>query len=105
MAKFSGKIGYAIQVESKPGVWTNQIVEKSYRGDFVLKQQRWETTEAVNNNLTLDNSVSIIADPYAYTNLGFMKYIIIGGKKWKISSLAINRPRIVLQIGGIYNGG
>jgi len=105
MAKFSGKIGYAIQVESKPGVWTNQIVEKSYRGDFVLKQQRWETTEAVNNNLTLDNSVSIIADPYAYTNLGFMKYIIIGGKKWKISSLAINRPRIVIQIGGIYNGG
>ena len=105
MAKFSGKIGYAIQVESKPGVWTNQIVEKSYRGDYVLKQQRWETTEAVNNNLTLDNSVSIIADPYAYTNLGFMKYIIIGGKKWKISSLAINRPRIVIQIGGIYNGG
>ena len=105
MAKFSGKIGYAIQVESKPGVWTNQIVEKSYRGDFVLKQQRWETTEAVNSNLTLDNSVSIIADPYAYTNLGFMKYIIIGGKKWKISSLAINRPRIVIQIGGIYNGG
>lgn len=105
MAKFSGKIGYAIQVESKPGVWTNQIVEKSYRGDFVLKQQRWETTEAVNNNLTLDNSVSIIADPYAYTNLGFMKYIIIGGKKWKISSLTINRPRIVIQIGGIYNGG
>ena len=39
MAKFSGKIGYAIQVESKPGVWTNQIVEKSYRGDFVMRRR------------------------------------------------------------------
>lgn len=105
MAKFSGNIGYAIQIETVPGVWIDQIVEKSYRGDYILNQQRWQKSEGVNDNLYLDNSISIIADPYAYLNLGFMKYVIIGANKWKITSLAINRPRIVLQIGGIYNGG
>ncbi len=105
MAKYSGVIGYAIHSETAPGVWEDQIVEKSYRGDVVLNQQRWQQTEGVNDNLNLDNSISVIADPYAYSNFGFMKYIVMNGKKWKITSLAINRPRIVLQIGGLYNGG
>jgi hypothetical protein len=105
MAKFSGVIGYAIQVESAPGVWKNQITEKSYRGDVLLSKQRWEKAEKTNDDLNLDNSISIIADAYAYTNSGFMKYIVLQGQKWSIKSLAINRPRIVLQIGGIYNGG
>ena len=105
MAKFYGAIGYAIPVETKPGVWKDQITEKSYRGDFVLNQQRWQQSEKVNDDLHLDNSISVIADVFAYSNLGFMKYVVMGGKKWKITSLAINRPRIVLQIGGLYNGG
>ena len=105
MAKFYGAIGYAIPVETKPGVWKDQITEKSYRGDFVLNQQRWQQSEKVNDDLNLDNSISVIADVFAYSNLGFMKYVVMGGKKWKITSLAINRPRIVLQIGGLYNGG
>ena len=105
MAKFCGMIGYAIQVETVPGVWEDQIIERSYRGDIILNQRRWERTEAIHDDLTLDNSVSIIADSYAYSNSGLMKYIVIDGNKWKISSLVINRPRIVLQIGGLYNGG
>jgi hypothetical protein len=105
MAKYSGMIGYAIPLEIKPGVWKDQITEKSYRGDFILNQQRWQQSEMVNDNLNLDNSISVVADAYAYSNIGFMKYIVMNGKKWKITSLAINRPRIVLQIGGLYNGG
>ena len=105
MAKFYGAIGYAIPAETKPGVWKDQITEKSYRGDFVLNQQRWQQSEKVNDDLNLDNSISVVADVFAYSNLGFMRYVVMGGKKWKITSLAINRPRIVLQIGGLYNGG
>ena len=105
MAKFYGAIGYAIPVETKPGVWKDQITEKSYRGDFVLNQQRWQQSEKVNDDLHLDNSISVVADVFAYSNLGFMRYVVMGGKKWKITSLAINRPRIVLQIGGLHNGG
>ena len=105
MAKFYGAIGYAIQSETIPGVWEDQIVEKNYRGDVILNQHRWQPTEGLNANFNIDNSISIIADTFAYTNFGFIKYINWNGHKWGIQSMAINRPRIVLQIGGLYNGG
>ena len=105
MAKFKGAIGYVSQVETAPGVWEDLVTEKNYRGDVVLSQQRWQSSEQLNDNLNLDNSISIVADNYAYVNLGYIKYIVWHGQKWKVQSLAINRPRIVLQIGGLYNGG
>lgn len=105
MAKYYGVIGYAIQKETSPGVWEDTIIEKNYRGDVILNQQRWQPTERVNDNFNIDNSISIIADPFAYANCGLVKYIVWQGQKWKIQSLSINRPRIVLQIGGLYNGG
>ena len=105
MAKFKGAIGYVSQVETAPGVWEDLATEKNYRGDVILNQERWQPTEGANDNLNLDNSISIIADNYAYANLGYIKYIVWHWQKWKVQSLAINRPRIVLQIGGLYNGG
>lgn len=104
MAKFYGLIGYARLKESKPGVWIDEIVEKNYRGDIVIDQRRWRPDEKVNDDINIDNSISIIADEYAYNNIGSMKYIVWNNTPWKIQSFSINRPRIVIQIGGIYNG-
>ena len=105
MAKFYGAIGYVSQIETVPGVWEDQKTEKNCRGDAPLNQQRWQSSEKTNDDITLDNSISIIADEYAYANFGYIKYIVWQGQKWKVQSIAINRPRIVLQIGGLYNGG
>lgn len=104
MAKFYGPIGYARSEESVPGNWTDVIVEKNYRGDVILNQVRIQSGDKVNDNINIDNSISIVADAYAYANLGFMKYIVWNGIAWKIQSFSINRPRIVLQIGEVYNG-
>ena len=104
MAKFSGSIGYARPEETVPGVWMDVITEKNYRGDVVLDQRRWRSDEKVNDDLNLDNSISIVADTYAYNNVGYMKYILWNNTPWKIQSFNIRRPRIVLQIGGVYNG-
>lgn len=104
MAKFHGAIGYALLEESSPGVWIDTIVEKNYRGDIILDQRRFQSSENLNDNINIDNSISILADAYAYENLGFMKYIVWNNVAWKIQSFSINRPRIVLQIGGVYNG-
>ena len=105
MAKFSGLIGYVLQqVETAPGVWTDQLIEKNYRGDVVLDQRRWQSSDKLNDDLNLDNSISIIADKYANQNIGHMKYIVWDGVAWNIQSLSINRPRIIIQIGGVYNG-
>ena len=104
MAKFYGAIGYALLEESSPGVWIDTIVEKNYRGDIILDQRRFQSSENLNENINTDNSISILADAYAYENLGFMKYIVWNNVAGKIQSFSINRPRIVLQIGGVYNG-
>jgi len=104
LAKFYGAIGYALPVESTPGVWTDNVIEKNYRGDIVLDQRRLQSGDAVNDDINIDNSISIMADAYAYENIGFMKYIIWNNVAWRIQSFILNRPRIVIQIGGIYNG-
>ena len=105
MAKFYGVIGYVIQEETAPGVWEDRTIEKNYRGDVVINQQRWQGSERIFDDFNLDNSISIIADDFAYSNFGYIKYIVWHGSKWKIQSLSINRPRLILQIGGVYNGG
>lgn len=105
MAKYYGAIGYVIPTETSPGVWEDDVTEKNYRGDIILNQQRWQPADKVNDDFNVDNSISIIADDFAYKHFGYIKYIVWYGQKWKIQSLSINRPRLVLQIGGLYNGG
>lgn len=104
MAKFSGVIGYALPVESTPGVWIESIVEKNYRGDVITDQRQIQTSDYLNDNIGIDNSISIIANAYAYDNVGIMKYVVWKNTAWKIQSFSINRPRIVIKIGGVYNG-
>lgn len=103
MSKFYGAIGYAIQEESVPGVWVENIIERYYRGDILKLQERWQSSEHVNDDLTIDNKLSIISDPFAYENLTYIRYVIWMGVKWKIKSIEINRPRLTLYIGGVYN--
>lgn len=104
MAKFYGVIGYAIQVETVPGVWEDQIIERNYRGDVLQNMNRWQSSEQVNDNFTIDNKLSIISDPFAYENFQPIKYIRWMGANWKVTKVEILRPRLILTTGGVYNG-
>lgn len=104
MAKFYGIIGFAITVETSPGVWIDDIVEKTYTGDVLKKSQRWDYKENVNPDVTISDMISIIADEYTLSNVYAMKYIKWRGATWAISLIRIERPRIILEIGGLYSG-
>lgn len=104
MAKYYGAIGYAYHKETKPGVWKEIVEERNYRGDIILNQFRWQSDDKANENLNVDNSISIIADDFAYKHSSFIRYVVWYGQKWKVTSLSIKRPRLILQIGGVYNG-
>lgn len=104
MAKFYGKVGYAISTETAPGVWVDEIVERNYRGDVLLDQRRWQPADQVNDNINVDNKVSIMADPYMYENLDTIRYVSLYGTKWKVKTITILRPRIEIYLGGVYNG-
>ena len=104
MAKFSGKIGFIIPVETEPGIWKPQTVERQHYGDLTRNTRLYQPSDGVNDNINISNNISIIADPYANENSQYMKYAIIQGTKWKISNIDIQYPRMILTIGGVYNG-
>lgn len=103
MAKFYGEIGYAETIETVPGVWQEQIVKRNYTGDVIRNTSKIRGGEHLNDNIVLDNKLSIIADPYALNNFSTMRYIKWDGAFWKITSVEIQRPRLILTIGGVYN--
>lgn len=104
MAKFYGKIGYASTVETKPGVYEEQIVERSYYGDLIRNTRRLQSSDQVNDDINISNEISIVADPYATNNFHTMRYAVFMGTKWKISNVEVSYPRLILTLGGVYNG-
>lgn len=106
MAKFYGNIGYAITEETAPGVWKPRIVVLPYSGDVIKNTSRWVPSNvSTNDNLVLSNQISIIADPFANQNFHKMRYVEFMGGLWEITNVdASQYPRLVLTMGGVYNG-
>ena len=103
MAKYFGKIGYAATKEVKPGVWEPQIVEREYFGDVTRIINRNQSTDKVNDNIVVSNAISIVADPFANENFSTIVYAEYMGVLWKVSSVEVQFPRLILSIGEVYN--
>ena len=103
MSKYYGTIGYAKTIETTPGVWEETIIEKNYKGDVLRNTRRYESADKLNDNININNQISILADSYAYENFFSMRYITWFGSKWKITNIEVQRPRLLLTIGGVYN--
>ena len=105
MAKWFGVIGYAAVIEISPGVYSDDITERAYSGDVSRYTSRWSaSSDKVNDDLDINNQFSILADPFAYQNFHTMKYIEYMGAKWKITSVEVQYPRLLINVGGVYNG-
>lgn len=104
MAKFYGIIGYASQIESSPGVWEDTIIEKKYSGDLIKNFRRNQFTETIHDDINISNEISILADPFAFENSSTIRYVTFMGAKWKVSNIDVQYPRLILTIGGVYNG-
>lgn len=106
MAKFYGEVGYGETVENPPGsgVWIDKITEKSYFGDVARNTRQLREGDKVNDDLSVNNSISIVADSYAYENIFAMRYVRWMGALWVISEVDVQRPRLLLRLGGIFNG-
>ena len=104
MARFYGKIGFVLDhVEITPGNWKPAMAERYYYGDVMKRRLSWEKGESINDNIKIGNQFSVLADEYAETHMYAMKWIEWKGVKWKITSVEIERPRMILTIGDVYN--
>ena len=108
--KFYDKVGFAVTEEldpdEHPGMWVDDIKEFYYVGELVRNlDSRWISTQQVNDDLRINNKISILADPFAERNFHAIKYIWFKGVRWKVISVEVNRPRLILTTGGEYHDG
>lgn len=104
MAKYYGDIGFAESVETRPGRWEEKIVERPYFGDTIRNTRLLQNSGNVNDNINVANQISIVADPYAMNNFFAMRYVEYMNARWKVTNVELQYPRLILSLGGLYNG-
>ena len=104
MAKYFGSVGYAETVETSPGIFKEQIVPRDYYGDIIRNNRRLENSEQVNDDINVTNQISIVSDPYAIQNFWKIRYATFMNQKWKVKTVDVEFPRLILTLGGLYNG-
>lgn len=106
MNRFYGKLGYGESQESPAdsGVWVDVITEYPYYGDIIRNTRQLDRSDNLNDNVSVGNSISIIADEYAYQNFSDIRYVIWNGKPWTVSEIEVRAPRLILTLDKVYNG-
>ena len=105
--RFYGVVGFATVHEGADdniGIDEDIIEEHPYYGDVIRNTKKYETGESVLDDIRIDNKISIVADAYAWDHFFKMKYVRWMGALWKITNVEVERPRLILIIGGVYNG-
>lgn len=104
MGRYYGKIGFKVSRESRLGVFVEDIIDRTYSGDYMRNTNaQVRSGNNINDDVVISNNISIVADPFIYENFHDIKYIEIMGQKWKVTSVEIQRPRLILSTGGLYN--
>ena len=103
MTKFYGNIGFIETVETDPGVYMEKAIERPYKGNVIRNSRRWEVnSESINSNLNINNSITIVADEFAINHSPYIRYVEWMGAYWEVKSIDIDRPRLTLELGGVY---
>ena len=104
MAKWFGTVGFAETVETSPGIWEEQITKRNYYGDLTRNTRRLQSADKLNDDIVINNELSIVSDPYANEHFHNMRYAEFQGAVWKITNVEVQYPRLILSLGGLYNG-
>ena len=104
MAKWSGKIAFQTTEETSLGVWEEQMVERPYYGDVMQNARNLDNTSDINDGITISNRISFVADPYAAENFHNIRYAYFMGTKWRVTNIDVQYPRLIMSLGGVWNG-
>lgn len=104
MARFYGEIGFAVTVETTPGISEDTIVEKKFYGRVLRTSVRSSGEDAINPDPVMSNSIDLVVNKFAFANLTNIRYIRFEGELWKVSSLEVQKPHLIVGMGEVYNG-
>ncbi len=102
--RFFDKVGYGIPTDLGDGVWSDNMIERTYKGEVLKAMHSIEESDKVNDNVRLQNRISIVADAFAFENFTLIKYVSWAGSLWTVNSVEHERPRLLLTLGGPWNG-
>ena len=102
--RYYGSVGYEETVETSKGVFEEKIIPREYYGDVIRNNRKLENSGEVNDSINVNNQISIVADPYAMNNFWKIRYATFMGQKWKVKDVDVEFPRLILTLGGLYNG-
>lgn len=100
--KWYGQIGYIDCVEVEPGVWEEQITEVNKYGDILRNYSSNQQGTKINDDISVSNQISILADPYLLKSFHKIIYITFGGTKWRVSNIEVQYPRLIVTLGSVY---
>ena len=104
MNKYYGFVGFARNVETKPDVYEQVVEERAYYGDVFKINRKLVTSDHLNDNIIASTRISIVADPFAYNHFHEIVYLSWMGANWKVTDVQVEYPRLIMEIGGLYNG-
>ena len=104
MSRWCGNVGFSETEKYAPGTWEPHIIERPYYGDVISNRWKQQSSEGVNNDINLSNQISIVADPYALNHCSTIAYVEFHGAKWKVTDVDVQHHRLVLSMGGVFNG-
>lgn len=101
MIGFSSSAEYT---ETAPGIWEDVITERKYYGDVTKDFRKANRGDKIISDIQISNLFSIVADPFAFENFQYMKYLKYMGYAWTIESVEVQYPRLLISVGGRWNG-
>lgn len=101
--KFYGPLGFAEPVEGPVGVFIDEITEYNYYGDVIRIVNHTQGAEKVNDDIKMNNQISVLVDPYALENFANLRYITFNNSKWEVSAVELAYPRLIISFGGLYH--
>ncbi len=104
--KYSGNAGFRItDVEVEPDVFEPQVVVKKVRGDVVTSRYHHDQNgdKSTIDNIRITNQISLVADQFFMKHISNLLYVESQGVKWNVESFTIKPPRVILDLGGVYN--
>lgn len=106
MARAAVIIGSSKPMTEVPddGIARDEYVERKFRATVTRLNNNMVSSGDVIDNLKMDMNFQIKMDKWTYENFQWLRYLVYNGAKWKITNVQVQRPNMIVQVGGIFNG-
>lgn len=105
--KFYGNVTFVIQQEDPdaPGNWEEHTIVKPYKGEWTRLISKWTSGSKINDDQRVNSQLEIIADSFGIANFTQIRCVEWKGRQWSVPTVTLRLPRLVLEVGDLYNAG